>query len=85
MQRQAVGYGRRLTPGLNISQTVHDALNQMDKTMAKYKIALNDRQLACAPISSPEGQEYLQAMGAAANFAWVNRQSMTFLGPSRAF
>lgn len=61
-------------------QVATDALNQMDKAMSRYKINLNDRQLACAPISSPEGQEYLQAMGAAANFAWVNRQSMTFLG-----
>lgn len=61
-------------------QVATDAINQMDKAMANYKISLNDRQLACAPISSPEGQEYLQAMGAAANFAWVNRQSMTFLG-----
>jgi tRNA-splicing ligase RtcB len=39
----------------------------------------NDRQLACARINSPEGQDYLSAMAAAANFAWVNRSSMTFL------
>jgi hypothetical protein len=36
-------------------------------------------QLACARISSPEGKDYLAAMSAAANFAWVNRASMTFL------
>ena len=41
--------------------------------------ALPDRQLACAPISSPEGQRYLGAMQAAANFAWANRQVMTGL------
>jgi tRNA-splicing ligase RtcB len=41
--------------------------------------ALPDRQLACAPISSPEGREYLGAMQAAANFAWANRQVMTGL------
>jgi tRNA-splicing ligase RtcB len=41
--------------------------------------ALPDRQLACAPVSSPEGQQYLCAMQAAANFAWANRQVMTGL------
>ena len=35
---------------------------------------LPDRQLACAPVRSPEGQDYLGAMRAAANFAWCNRQ-----------
>ena len=39
----------------------------------------NDRQLACARIRSTEGQQYLAAMAAAANYAWVNRSSMTFL------
>jgi tRNA-splicing ligase RtcB (3'-phosphate/5'-hydroxy nucleic acid ligase) len=46
--------------------------------------ALPDRQLACAPISSPEGRRYLGAMQAAANFAWANRQVMTGLAV-RAF
>ena len=41
---------------------------------AKYGIALPDRQLVCAPVDSPEGQQYLGAMRAAANFAWCNRQ-----------
>ena len=41
--------------------------------------ALPDRQLACAPVQSPEGREYLGAMQAAANFAWANRQVMTGL------
>ena len=40
---------------------------------------MNDRQLACARIDSKEGREYLNGMAAAANFAWVNRSSMTFL------
>ncbi len=40
----------------------------------KYGIELPDRQLACAPVHSPEGQEYLAAMRAAANYAWCNRQ-----------
>ena len=47
--------------------------------MARDKIDTNDRQLACARISSQEGQDYLKAMSCAANFAWVNRSSMTFL------
>ena len=40
----------------------------------KYGIELPDRQLACAPVDSPEGQQYIGAMRAAANFAWCNRQ-----------
>lgn len=47
--------------------------------MKRDAIAVNDRQLACARISSVEGQDYLKAMSAAANYAWVNRSSMTFL------
>jgi hypothetical protein len=47
--------------------------------MARDKIATNDRQLACAHIQSEEGQNYLGAMAAAANYAWVNRSAMTFL------
>ena len=44
--------------------------------MKRYGITLPDRQLACVPIQSPEGQAYLAAMRAAANFAWANRQAM---------
>lgn len=47
--------------------------------MKRDQIEVNDRQLACARIKSNEGQNYLKAMSAAANFAWVNRSSMTFL------
>lgn len=60
-------------------QVATDALVDMEAAMSKYGITPNDRQLACAPISSPEGQDYLKAMSAAANYAWVNRSSMTFL------
>jgi len=60
-------------------QVATDSLVKMEKAMARDKIAVNDRQLACARINSPEGQEYLAGMAAAANYAWVNRQSMTFL------
>ena len=51
----------------------------MEKAMKRDKIEVNDRQLACAHISSQEGQDYLKGMAAAANYAWVNRSSMTFL------
>lgn len=47
--------------------------------MKRDKISVNDRQLACARITSPEGQDYLKGMAAAGNYAWVNRSSMTFL------
>ncbi|PIK51429.1 hypothetical protein BSL78_11668 [Apostichopus japonicus] len=60
-------------------QTATDALVQMEKAMKRDKIEVNDRQLACARIHSKEGQDYLKSMAAAANYAWVNRSSMTFL------
>jgi tRNA-splicing ligase RtcB len=60
-------------------QVATDALVEMEAAMARDNIAVNDRQLACARINSVEGQNYLAAMSAAANFAWVNRSSMTFL------
>lgn len=60
-------------------QVATDALVQMEKAMKRDNIETNDRQLACARINSAEGQDYLKAMAAAANFAWVNRSSMTFL------
>src|SRR5262245_5142554 len=44
------------------------------KAPKNYSINLPDRQLACAPVDSPEGQTYIAAMRAAANFAWCNRQ-----------
>lgn len=55
-------------------QICEDSLKVMNKAMTKYGISLPDRQLACAPIQSPEGQDYLAAMAAAANYAWANRQ-----------
>ena len=58
-------------------QVCTDYLAQMGAAMKKYKIELPDRQLACVPINSPEGQSYLGAMRAAANFAWANRQAIT--------
>jgi tRNA-splicing ligase RtcB len=58
-------------------QVCTDALQQIGGAMKRYGITLPDRQLACVPIDSPEGESYLGAMRAAANFAWANRQAMT--------
>src|SRR5436853_201881 len=55
-------------------QVCDDALAKLRKAPEKYGIQLPDRQLACAPVNSPEGQNYIAAMRAAANFAWCNRQ-----------
>jgi tRNA-splicing ligase RtcB (3'-phosphate/5'-hydroxy nucleic acid ligase) len=57
-------------------QVCGDYVTRMAPAMRRYGIELPDRQLACAPASSPEGQEYLAAMAAAANFAWANRQAI---------
>jgi len=57
-------------------QVCTDYVAEMNKVMPRYKITLPDRQLACAPIRSPEGEQYLAAMAAAANFAWANRQGI---------
>jgi tRNA-splicing ligase RtcB (3'-phosphate/5'-hydroxy nucleic acid ligase) len=54
-------------------QTCTDQLRLMGEAMHRYEIELPDRQLACVPVRSPEGQEYLGAMAAAANFGWANR------------
>lgn len=53
-----------------------DYVRTMDSARARYRIELPDRQLACAPASSPEGRAYLSAMAAAANFAFANRHAM---------
>ncbi|MBN2372594.1 RtcB family protein [bacterium] len=57
-------------------QICTDYLSVMGKAAVKYGIILPDRQLACAPINSPEGQRYLGAMRCAANYAWGNRQCL---------
>jgi tRNA-splicing ligase RtcB len=58
-------------------QVCTDYLDLMQGAMKKYGIAVVDRQLACVPIRSTEGKDYLAAMAAAANFAFANRQMMT--------
>jgi tRNA-splicing ligase RtcB (3'-phosphate/5'-hydroxy nucleic acid ligase) len=55
-------------------QVCTDYVRLLDSQLTRYRIHLPDRQLACAPASSPEGRRYLAAMAAAANFAWANRQ-----------
>lgn len=55
-------------------QTCEDYLGLMDRAARKFGIALPDRQLACAPIQSEEGQAYLGAMRGAINYAFANRQ-----------
>jgi tRNA-splicing ligase RtcB len=55
-------------------QVCDDALAALRNAPQKYGIHLPDRQLACAPVDSPEGRHYLGTMRAAANFAWCNRQ-----------
>src|SRR6266511_3488586 len=57
-------------------QVCTDYVKRMDAVLDRYGIELPDRQLSCAPASSPEGQSYLAAMAAAANFAWANRQEI---------
>jgi len=55
-------------------QIASDYIRVMEKAVKKYGIKLPDKQLACAPVNSPEGQDYLKAMAAGANYAWTNRQ-----------
>jgi len=55
-------------------QVCDDNLDRMVRAMNKYKITLPDKQLACAPVNSPEGRQYFAGMAAAANYAWTNRQ-----------
>jgi tRNA-splicing ligase RtcB len=57
-------------------QVCTDYVRLMDARLGSYRIQLPDRQLACAPASSPDGRRYLAAMSAAANFAWANRQAI---------
>jgi tRNA-splicing ligase RtcB len=58
-------------------QVCSDYLRISEQSMKKYNITLKDRELACVPNSSEEGQSYRKAMFAALNFAWSNRQIIT--------
>ena len=55
-------------------QICTDYVGLLGEAVKRYGISLPDRQLACAPINSSEGQDYLAAMSCAANYAWANRQ-----------
>lgn len=61
------GFGHQITT---------DFLDFLGKVSKHYGINLPDRQLACAPVDSPEGRSYFGAMAAGANFAWANRQCL---------
>lgn len=65
-------------------QVCDDYLKMIVKSESKFGYSLPDRQLACAPLNSNEGKNYLAAMQAAANFAWNNRQVIMYLA-KRAF
>ena len=54
-------------------QICGDHVRIMEAAMPRYGITVPDRQLTCAPVSSPEGRGYLGAMAAAANYGRVNR------------
>lgn len=60
-------------------QVCDDYLKVLLKTKDKFGFSLPDKQLACAPINSNEGQNYISAMQSAANFAWTNRQVIMHL------
>jgi tRNA-splicing ligase RtcB (3'-phosphate/5'-hydroxy nucleic acid ligase) len=60
-------------------QVCEDYLEVMAAASRRYRIDLPDRQLACAPVTSPEGRQYLAAMACAANYAWANRQMIMHL------
>ncbi len=59
-------------------QVCDDALDVMQQAARRYNISLPDRQLACAPVGSPEGRAYFAQMACAANYAWANRQGIMF-------
>ncbi len=58
-------------------QVCDDYIRVMMNAARKYQIELPDPQLCCAPVSSPEGKQYLEGMACAANFAFTNRQMIT--------
>ncbi len=60
-------------------QVCTDSLRAIDAASKRYGINVPDRQLACVPVSSPEGATYMAAMQASANFAWANRQCIAHL------
>jgi len=60
-------------------QVCDDFLKVMRRAVHAYHLDLPDQQLCCAPVTSDEGRRYMAAMGAAANYAWANRQAIMHL------
>ncbi len=60
-------------------QVCTDHIGDIENATKKYGINIPDRQLACAPVNSPEGEAYFGAMAASANYAWANRQMITHM------
>jgi tRNA-splicing ligase RtcB (3'-phosphate/5'-hydroxy nucleic acid ligase) len=59
-------------------QICTDYVHDFQWAVVRYEIHLPDRELVCAPLSSPEGQAYMGAMKAAANYAFANRQTLAW-------
>ncbi len=59
-------------------QVATDYIEVFQRAAGRFGYELPDRQLICAPLDSPEGRNYLAAMNCAANYAWVNRQVLTY-------
>jgi tRNA-splicing ligase RtcB len=60
-------------------QIGQDYLKIMDQASTKYHIPIRERELVCAPITSPEGRRYLSAIACGANCAFANREVITHL------
>jgi tRNA-splicing ligase RtcB len=60
-------------------QVCTDYVRNLQEAVTRYGIKLPDRELVCAPLDSPEGRDYFAAMAGAANYAWANRQCLTYL------
>ena len=60
-------------------QICSDFVKEFQPVVHRYNIQIPDRELVCAPLGSKEGQRYLEAMRCAANYAFCNRQVLTFL------
>ncbi len=59
-------------------QNCTDYLKEAEKAMGKYDIGMPDKELACVPFNSREGERFFGAMSAACNYAWANRQMISF-------
>jgi len=59
-------------------QNCTDYLKEARRAMEKYNIEMPDKELACVPFNSQEGERFFKAMSAACNYAWANRQMISF-------